>query len=41
MGQKQVKALITHCGYNSVIESIYKGKPLIGNPTTRDQPVNC
>ena len=32
---------ITHCGYNSLIESVSHGKPMIGFPISLDQPYNA
>ena len=32
---------ITHYGYNSILESVSHGKPMIGFPTSLDQPYNA
>lgn len=32
---------MTHCGANSVVESIYFGKALLGLPRDADQFSNC
>jgi hypothetical protein len=38
LGHADVKLFVSHCGMNSVLESIYHGKPIIGFPLGLDQP---
>lgn len=37
----KLKAFMTHCGANSVIEAIYYGKAILGIPRDADQFSNC
>lgn len=37
----KVRALITHCGYNSITESTYAGIPVIVMPLFGDQFANA
>lgn len=41
LAQPKVKALITHGGYNSLIEAIHWGVPLVLMPLFGDQPANA
>ncbi|XP_024517922.1 linamarin synthase 1 isoform X2 [Selaginella moellendorffii] len=36
-----VGAFLTHCGWNSVLETIVAGVPVIGWPFLYEQPLNC
>lgn len=36
-----IKAFVTHCGANSILESMYFGTPLIGFPLSADQFSGC
>lgn len=38
---KNVKAVISHCGMNSVHELIYNAKPVIATPLFSDQKANA
>lgn len=37
LNSKKINLFITHCGANSVFESVYFGKTMIGLPQTLDQ----
>ncbi len=41
LNDKRIFAFISHGGGNSIIESIYYGKPLIGFPISADQQGTC
>jgi len=41
LNHSKVAVLITHCGANSLLESIYYGKPILGFPIDVDQFSNC
>ena len=41
LGDDRVKAFITHAGMNSLLESSYRGKPMITVPLFGDQYVNA
>lgn len=41
LAHPKVKAFVSHCGGNSVSESMAMGKPIIGYPQFGDQPANC
>ncbi|KAF3322186.1 UDP-glycosyltransferase 92A1-like protein [Carex littledalei] len=40
LSHKSTGAFISHCGWNSVLESLYYGVPIIGWPLGADQPFN-
>lgn len=41
LGHPAVACFITHCGWNSMLEAITAGKPMIGYPKWTDQPTNA
>uniref|UniRef100_A0A1I7Y1J5 UDP-glucuronosyltransferase n=1 Tax=Steinernema glaseri TaxID=37863 RepID=A0A1I7Y1J5_9BILA len=41
LGQPKLRAFITHCGLNSVIESAFAGKPMVAVPLFADQNYNA
>jgi hypothetical protein len=41
LSHDNVKVFISHCGINSVLESIYHATPIIGFPVCYDQPYNA
>jgi hypothetical protein len=41
LSHKNVVLFISHCGINSVLESIYHSTPIIGFPLSIDQPFNA
>ncbi|CAK8566864.1 unnamed protein product [Lathyrus sativus] len=41
LGHSSVGAFLTHCGWNSSLESICEGKPMIGWPFFAEQQTNC
>lgn len=41
LSHPSVGVYITHCGYNSVMESVLANVPVIGRPLVGDNPVNC
>lgn len=41
LAHPNLKLFITHCGINSVIESVHHRTPMIGFPITNDQPYNA
>ncbi|XP_051118080.1 UDP-glycosyltransferase 86A1-like [Andrographis paniculata] len=40
LGSVSVGAFLTHCGWNSVLDSIWSGVPMICHPLLVDQPTN-
>ena len=41
LANPNVKLLITHAGFNSLVESVYNAKPVIAFPIAVDQPANA
>ncbi|KAJ3694047.1 hypothetical protein LUZ60_009527 [Juncus effusus] len=41
LGHQSVGAFLSHCGWNSVLESLYYGVPIIGWPLGADQPYSA
>ncbi|KAK2141701.1 hypothetical protein LSH36_1055g00102 [Paralvinella palmiformis] len=41
LGHPNVKLFISHCGKNSLLESIYHATPILAFPTAIDQPYNA
>lgn len=41
LAHDSVGGFITHCGWNSVMESITMGKPMLGFPRFAEQKMNC
>ncbi|KAL2227664.1 beta-D-glucosyl crocetin beta-1,6-glucosyltransferase-like [Sesamum indicum] len=41
LGHPSVGGFVSHCGWNSVIESIHFGVPIIAMPMQFDQPINA
>ena len=41
LSHENIKLFISHCGINSVLESIYHSTPIIGFPLSIDQPFNA
>uniref|UniRef100_A0A7N0VN63 Uncharacterized protein n=1 Tax=Kalanchoe fedtschenkoi TaxID=63787 RepID=A0A7N0VN63_KALFE len=41
LAHRSVGAFITHCGWNSVLEGVVSGVPMIGRPFLGDQKVNA
>ncbi|KAJ3679969.1 hypothetical protein LUZ60_016247 [Juncus effusus] len=40
LGHKSIGAFLSHCGWNSVLESLNSGLPIIGWPLSAEQPFN-
>jgi UDP:flavonoid glycosyltransferase YjiC (YdhE family) len=36
-----VRAVITHCGWNGILDCVYAQKPMLMVPEFNDQPGNC
>jgi UDP:flavonoid glycosyltransferase YjiC (YdhE family) len=41
LAHAKVKLFVSHCGGNSLSESLSMGKPVVGYPQFGDQPLNC
>nr|CAD1838923.1 unnamed protein product [Ananas comosus var. bracteatus] len=41
LAQEAVGCFVTHCGWNSTVEAIALGKPMVGMPQWTDQPTNA
>lgn len=41
LGHPEIKAFISHCGMNSVLEAGYHGVPVVAVPLMYDQPNNA
>jgi UDP:flavonoid glycosyltransferase YjiC (YdhE family) len=41
LGHKKLRAFVTHCGSNSLIETVYHGAPIVGLPVFYDHDVNA
>ncbi|KAL3641965.1 hypothetical protein CASFOL_012780 [Castilleja foliolosa] len=41
LAHPSVGGFMSHCGWSSVMESVYFGVPILGAPLKLDQPVNC
>ncbi|KAG8370038.1 hypothetical protein BUALT_Bualt14G0076100 [Buddleja alternifolia] len=41
LGHSSIGGFVSHCGWSSVMESMYFGVPIIGMPIKADQPINA
>ncbi|KAL6842257.1 hypothetical protein ACP4OV_027905 [Aristida adscensionis] len=41
LGHPSVGLFVTHCGWNSILESVVPGVPVIGCPVVAEQTTNC
>ncbi|WCJ37274.1 UDP-Glycosyltransferase superfamily protein [Euphorbia peplus] len=41
LGDKAIGCFVTHCGFNSVLEALSLGVPIVGMPQWTDQPTNA
>ncbi|KAK3014112.1 hypothetical protein RJ639_010291 [Escallonia herrerae] len=41
LGHSSIGAFVSHCGWNSVIEGLKFGIPIIAMPVQHDQPINA
>ncbi|KAF4376550.1 hypothetical protein F8388_025421 [Cannabis sativa] len=41
LNHKSVKGFFSHCGWNSVVESLSAGVPILGFPMMAEQPINA
>ncbi|XP_031126291.1 UDP glycosyltransferase 9-like [Ipomoea triloba] len=41
LSHKAIACFVTHCGWNSILEALCLGVPMVGMPHTTDQPTNA